>query len=303
MNQPLKSPKGYSRCRPSSKENRNGFTLIELLVVIAIIAILAAMLLPVLSKARVRAQAIVCVSNMGQLSKASMLYANDLHDQIPQNHPLYGGDTDGYGGGIPDWVDGSLRGGNPPHAETPAGCATNAWYLGVMGIQGTGPFPAGNGGPIGDTLLGTIGIYAKAAGVYHCPADRYVDPVDKAVRNRSCSMNEYCGQYGGAVGIAAGYKQFLRYTDFGPQLGASKCFQFLDESPASLNDGYFDFVATGNAVNDWPAINHDQATTFAYFDGHAAQHTWQDVFLLPLPPPSAHGADTQWLAQHGTYQP
>ena len=64
---------------------RNGFTLIELLVVVAIIAILAAMLLPALSKARERARQAVCMNNMKQMHLAAMLYENDWGFLMPRD--------------------------------------------------------------------------------------------------------------------------------------------------------------------------------------------------------------------------
>lgn len=70
---------------------KKGFTLIELLVVIAIIAILAAMLLPVLSRAREQARRAVCASNLKQIGIAIMLYANDHNEYAPNGWGQYAG--------------------------------------------------------------------------------------------------------------------------------------------------------------------------------------------------------------------
>jgi prepilin-type processing-associated H-X9-DG protein len=60
----------------------------------------------------------------------------------------------------------------------------------------------------------------------------------------------------------------MKFSDFGHGLSASDCFVFLDENPASINDGWFLYIADGSGMNDWLAINHGNLSSFFYADGH-----------------------------------
>ena len=225
-----------------AKRRSSAFTLVELLVVIAIIAVLVAILLPMLNKAKLASQRTACMSNTRQLSIAFRMYTEDNKGYMPMG-----------------WPDSPTTG----PSSTPGTYWFMPWFLGTSRPFTGSTIPNGNT----DEAIkrGCLYQFLHSTKPFKCPGDL---GLRKVSYGQNCYLNGE--DFGGTV-----FKMSkVRHP--------SKTFTYVDEydarggDPGGYNLGSFAILPKpSNVWVDYPGMFHGYASVVSFMDGHSDVLVWE----------------------------
>jgi prepilin-type N-terminal cleavage/methylation domain-containing protein len=251
---------------------RKGFTLIELLVAVATIAILAALLLPVLSKAKIKAQRASCVANLRQLGFGWIIYSHDNNGLLPES----------YSGSSNSWVMGNMR---KPTEATDSGLIVQGKLFPYTRDTKVYHCPGDTGVTFGSKVVASV---------------------------RSYSMNGFMGGRDPLLApIPPSAKDYVPFFAKDSELLSgrpSELWVLIDEDERSIDDGFFVTDPTGQKWFDFPATSvhrHDYSFGLAMADGHTDIWFNRDPRTHQLTSNStgteqSNNSDLQRLAAHST---
>lgn len=222
-----------------------GFTLVELLVVIGIIALLLALFLPALSRARGVAQRLACLNHLRQLQTCWLLYAGDHHGILPPNLSVY-----------------DLSSGEP-----------------IPGLDLRLTWCAGNAQKDLDTTNieeGYLFPYNRSTAIYHCPADKARVEGTSVRHTRSYNMSQSVTgvSFGRVLGNLPTFQNLAQIRR--PEPG--KLFVFIDVHEDQITDSLFGIPLPGDSWDgiwfDLPANRHQNGCNLSFADGHVEHWKW-----------------------------